>query len=84
MTRESHGSIILNHFIMGQYHQLVNFDRKEVVHPHKLGLGLKQAEHTGCPASLSDALYMLVCTSPAGGGGDLLMLPERELEFKSF
>ena len=67
MTRESNGSIILNHFIMGQYHQLVNFDRQEIVHPHKMGLGFKQLEHTSCVASLSDALYILTVTSPANG-----------------
>ena len=32
---------------MGQYHVLVNYDKKEVVVPHGLGLGLKQYEHTG-------------------------------------
>ena len=69
---------------MGQYHKLVNFDKKEIVHPHKLGLGLKQVEHTGCPASLSDALYLLVSTSPAAGGGDLRVLPDQEAAFKSF
>lgn len=55
---------------MGQYHVLVNVDKKEKVEPHALGLGLKQYEHTGFEASLSDALYMLVMTSPARGGGD--------------
>ena len=69
---------------MGQYHYLVNFDRKEIVHPYKLGNGLKQLEHTGWPASLSDALYMLVCTSPAAWGGDLEVNQTSELEFESF
>ena len=30
---------------MGQYHVLINYDKKEVVTPHELGLGLKQWEH---------------------------------------
>ncbi len=61
---------------MGQYHVLVNIDKKEKVEPHGLGLGLKQYEHAGCEASLSDALYILVMTSPARGGGDF---PETDI-----
>lgn len=55
---------------MGQYHRLVNIDKREWVDPHGLGLGSKQYEHTGCDASLADAMYVLVMTSPAEGGGD--------------
>ena len=55
---------------MGQYHILVNLDKKEFVHPHNIGLGAKQYEHTGFKGSLSDAMYVLVMTSPASGGGD--------------
>ena len=61
---------------MGQYHKLVNLDNKEVVHPYNLGLGAKQYEHTGENGSLSDALYLLVMTSPARGGGDWESFPE--------
>jgi hypothetical protein len=57
---------------MGQYHVLVNYDKKEVVVPHALGLGLKQWEHLGdFSGTLSDALYVLTMTSPNRGGGDL-------------
>jgi len=69
---------------MGQYHYLVNFDRKEIVHPHKLGLGLKQVEHTHCVASLSDVLYMLLSSSPNRGGCDLYYDPKLEKSFKTF
>ena len=55
---------------MGQYHKLVNLDKKEIVHPYNLGLGAKQYEQTGENGSMSDALYLLVMTSPARGGGD--------------
>ena len=56
---------------MGQYHVLVNYDKKEVVVPHGLGLGLKQYEHTGeYNGTLADAMYILMMTSPARGGGD--------------
>ena len=53
---------------MGQYHVLVNYDKKETVVPHALGLGLKQWEHLGFEGgTLSDALYILTMTSPARG-----------------
>jgi hypothetical protein len=29
---------------MGQYHYLVNFDKKQCIHPHQIGNGLKLAE----------------------------------------
>lgn len=55
---------------MGQYHRLMNLDKKELVDPYYLGLGSKQYEHTGCEASLSDAMYLLTMLSPERGGGD--------------
>ena len=55
---------------MGQYHKLVNLDKQEYVHPHEIGAGAKQYEHTGYEGALSDALYLLLITSPARGGGD--------------
>ena len=57
---------------MGQYHILVNYDKREFVHPHSIGLGLKQWEHIGFEGgTLADALYILTTASPARGGGDL-------------
>lgn len=58
---------------MGQYHRLVNLDKQEWVDAHLLGLGVKQYEHTGFEGSLSDAMYLLVMSSPAEGGGDFPM-----------
>lgn len=60
---------------MGQYHKLVNLDKKEFVEPYELGLGAKQYEHTGCKASLAEAMYLLTMTSPASGGGDWTPTP---------
>jgi hypothetical protein len=60
---------------MGQYHSLVNIDKKEIVNPHGLGLGAKQYEHLNLQGSLSDALYLLLMTSPCRGGGDLPATP---------
>ena len=69
---------------MGQYHQLVNFDKKEVVSPHSIGLGFKQVEHTHVVASLADVLYILTTTSPNRGGGDLAYSDQYEERFKTF
>ncbi len=69
---------------MGQYHKLVNFDKKEAVSPHKIGLGLKQIEHTHALASLADVLYILTTTSPKRGCGDLEYLSEYEEKFRTF
>jgi hypothetical protein len=55
---------------MGQYHKLVNLDKKEQVISYALGLGAKQYEQTGQNGSMGDALYLLLMTSPARGGGD--------------
>lgn len=55
---------------MGQYHIIVNLDKQEYFHPHDLGWGLKQKEHTGFAGSAGDAIYLLTQTSPNRGGGD--------------
>jgi hypothetical protein len=55
---------------MGQYHSIYNLDKREVIHPHDIGLGAKQREHTGHLASLSDMMYILTTCSPMRGGGD--------------
>jgi uncharacterized protein YjbJ (UPF0337 family) len=61
---------------MGQYHILVNVDKREYLHPAEIGLGVKQWEHQSearwpLYGSLSDAMYILTMTSPARGGGDM-------------
>lgn len=59
---------------MGQYHKLVNLDKREYVEPYGLGLGAKQYEQVGgFDGSLADAQYLLTMTSPARGGGDFPM-----------
>jgi hypothetical protein len=56
---------------MGQYHIVVNLDRKEYINPHKVGCGLKQweqlANHPGTGAAL---LVLLASHSTGNGGGD--------------
>ena len=55
---------------MGQYHILVNFTKREYVHPHRLGNGAKLLENVGFDTSLSTALFMLMAVSNGRGGGD--------------
>lgn len=55
---------------MSQYHYLCNFDKKEFVHPHKLGDGLKAREQVASgPGGIGSAMiYLMVCPEPRGGG----------------
>ena len=55
---------------MGQYHYLVNLTKKQFVHPHQIGNGLKLREQVGWPYSTSTALVMLLAASNGRGGGD--------------
>jgi hypothetical protein len=55
---------------MGQYHKVYNIDRKEMLHAHKLGLGLKLMEQVGFEKSTADALFLLLANSNGRGGGD--------------
>ena len=55
---------------MGQYHKLYNLDKKEYVHAHRIGNGLKLMEQIGFDKSTSTALWLLVANSNGRGGGD--------------
>ena len=56
---------------MGQYHIAVNIDRKEYVHPHELGDGLKLLEQAySGPGGLATALHVLLAVCSRRGGGD--------------
>jgi hypothetical protein len=55
---------------MGQYHMLVNLDKKEFVHPHQIGNGLKLHEQVGWDYATSTVLVMLLAASSGRGGGD--------------
>jgi hypothetical protein len=59
---------------MGQYHYLANFDRKEFIHPHVFGDGLKLMEFgaSGGGTMLGLAALLAASNGPDGrGGGDL-------------
>ena len=56
---------------MGQYWVIVNLDKKEFVHPHTLGAGLKLWEQLANHPSTGEALLILTTAMPeARGGGD--------------
>lgn len=57
---------------MGQYWVLVNFDKKEFVHPHVVGAGLKIGEQVCTPWGTGAAqLILTACERQMRGGGDL-------------
>ena len=53
---------------MGQYHYLINLDKKQFVHPHQIGNGLKLKEQVGPEYSTATALVMLLAASSRDGG----------------
>lgn len=55
---------------MGQYHYLVNLDKKEFLHPHRCGAGLKLYELTSQPNGPMAMLGILLAASDGYGGGD--------------
>lgn len=55
---------------MGQYHQLVNFTKKEFVNPHQFGNGLKLWEQVGWEHAFSNVTHMLIASCSGRGGGD--------------
>jgi len=57
---------------MGQYWIPVNLDKKEFIHPHRLGNGLKLAEQVCSHPGTGAALLILTAAMPVPrGGGDL-------------
>jgi hypothetical protein len=55
---------------MDQYHILVNLTKRQYVHPHQIGNGLKLHEQVGWKYSTSTALVMLLAASNGPGDGD--------------
>jgi hypothetical protein len=62
---------------MGQYWYCVNLDKKEFIHPHALGAGLKLWEQLANHPSTGTALIILCAAMPGPrGGGDLQANPD--------
>lgn len=56
---------------MGQYHVVVNADKRHFLHPHRLGDGLKLMEFGNSTGGVTLALVILLAVSNNRGGGDL-------------
>jgi hypothetical protein len=56
---------------MGQYHYIVNLDKRDFIHPHGFGNGLKLCEQIYSHPSTGQALLILLAVSNGRGGGDL-------------
>ena len=56
---------------MGQYYVVANLDKKEILHPHAFGDGLKLLEFGCSSGSTMTGLAVLLATSNGRGGGDL-------------
>lgn len=55
---------------MGQYHIIVNLDKREYLHPHKLGDGLKLMEFGRSGMGTMTCLAILLADSNGRGNGD--------------
>ncbi len=56
---------------MGQYYLIVNLDKKQYLHPHKCGDGLKLLEFCCSANGTLTALAILLADGNNRGGGDL-------------
>jgi hypothetical protein len=56
---------------MGQYHFVVNADKREYLMPHQLGDGLKLMEFGNSAGGVMTGLAILLAVSNGRGGGDL-------------
>ena len=56
---------------MGQCHYLINLDKKQFVHPHQIGNGLKLYEQVGWEYSTATALVMLLAASSHTNSADV-------------
>lgn len=55
---------------MGQYHVIVNLDKREFLDPHEFGCGLKLWEQAMNHPGVASALLILLACSSGRGGGD--------------
>lgn len=56
---------------MGQYYMLGNLDKKEYLHPHRFGDGLKLLEFGSSGSGTMNGLAILLAVGNGRGGGDL-------------
>jgi hypothetical protein len=65
---------------MGQYYLTVNLDKKQYLHPHKFGDGLKLREFGASGSGTMAGLAVLLSDGCGRGGGDLLVEPEEDTD----
>jgi len=69
---------------MGQYWLVVNLDKKEYVHPHKLGAGLKLWEQLAASPGTGAALIILCAAMPESrGGGDFATADSEDASYEA-
>ena len=56
---------------MGQYYLIINLDKKQFIHPHKFGDGLKLLEFGASGEGTMTGLAILLADGNNRGGGDL-------------
>jgi hypothetical protein len=56
---------------MGQYHKIVNLDKREFIDPFGLSMGQKALEQLLSEVSTQEALFLLLMCSNGRGGGDV-------------
>jgi hypothetical protein len=56
---------------MGQYHTVYNLTKREFIHAHQIGNGLKLMEQVGWHGATANALFVMLANSNGRGGGDL-------------
>lgn len=56
---------------MGQYHQIVNFDKRQYINPHKMGEGVKMSEFIPNGMGAMMILGILLARDSSGRGGDI-------------
>jgi hypothetical protein len=56
---------------MGQYYKIANLDKKQYLHPHRCGDGLKLMEFSLGSCGTMSALAILLADGNGRGGGDL-------------
>jgi hypothetical protein len=64
---------------MGQYYYCVNIDKKEYIHPHKFGDGLKLTEFGLSGMGTMAGLAILLADGNGRGGGDIQEDPVSEI-----
>jgi len=66
---------------MGQYFMPVNYDKKQFLHPHKFGDGLKATEFIGGRGTMSALGFLLA--SPLDQSGDFSMPDDMQMPYDS-